>query len=60
MNIDDDDGVLEAGRAIRPYLHRFVAPPAAAARLDRRLADELADSADRAATAQRVRELLEG
>jgi hypothetical protein len=55
----DDDGVLEAARAIRPYLNRLVEDPAMAASLDRRIADQLTGTADSAATASRLRVMLE-
>jgi hypothetical protein len=51
------DGVIEAARAIRPYLDDLVGPHAAAA-LDRRLADTLLDPADPAERARRLRDLL--
>lgn len=52
-----DDGVLEAARAIRPYLRDLVGP-AEAGTFDRRIGDLLTGPADRAATA--LRALLEG
>jgi len=55
----DDEGVVEAARAIRPYLDRLVESAAAAADLDRQLADELGQVSDPAAGAQRLRILLE-
>jgi len=55
----DDEGVLEAARAIRPYLTGLVESPDAAAELDRQLADELGQVSDPSASAQRVRILLE-
>ena len=55
----DDEGVLEAARAIRPYLDRLVESPDAAAELDRQLADELGNVSDPSATARRLRILLE-
>ena len=54
----EDEGVLEAARAIRPYLTRLVDNPAAA-RLDRAIADDFASAADRSATARRLRALLD-
>jgi hypothetical protein len=57
--MDDDDAVIEAARAIRPYLDRLVDTPAAAD-LDRHLADTLNDRPDQTATAGRLRILLEG
>lgn len=56
--MDDDDAVTEAARAIRPYLQRLAGSPAAAAELDRRLADVLNDQSGRP-TAGRLRALLE-
>lgn len=56
----DNDGVLEAARAIRPYLKDLVDDPAAAGILDRRIAEQLTGPADRAAAATRLRALLEG
>ena len=56
----DDDGVLEAARAIRPYLKNLIEDPAMAAILDRRIAEQLTDPADRTATPGRLRALLEG
>ena len=57
--MDDDDAVIEAARAIRPYLGRLADSPTAAAELDRHLADALNDQSDRPATARRLRILLE-
>jgi len=57
--MDDDDAVIEAARAVRPYLDRLVDTPAAAD-LDRHLADTLNDRPDQTATAGRLRILLEG
>ena len=54
----DDEGVLEAARAIRPYLDRLVESPDAAADLDRQLADELGQVSDPPASARRLRVLL--
>lgn len=51
----DDDGVLEAARAIRPYLSDFL-DPALAGTLDRRIANQLADPA---ASVTELRSLLE-
>ena len=56
----DNDGVLEAARAIRYYLKDLVIDPAKAGTLDRRIADQLTSRADRTATASRLRALLEG
>ena len=42
----DDEGVLEAARAIRPYLTAWSSSPDAAAELDRQLADELGQVSD--------------
>jgi hypothetical protein len=56
----DNDGVLEAARAIRPYLKDLVDDPVAAGILDRRIAEQLTGPADRAAAATRLRALLEG
>jgi hypothetical protein len=55
----DDDAVIEAARAIRPYLDRLAEPPATAGELDRRLADALNDRSDRPAAAHLLRILLE-
>ena len=55
----DDEGVLEAARAIRPYLDRLVDSPDAAAELDRQLVGELAQVSDPSASARRLRMLLE-
>ena len=55
----DDEGVLEAARAIRPYLDRLVESADAAAELDRQLAGELAQVSDPPASARRLRVLLE-
>jgi hypothetical protein len=55
----DDEGVLEASRAIRPYLDRLVESPDTAAELDQQLADELGHLSDPSASAQRLRILLE-
>ncbi|TCJ36591.1 hypothetical protein [Parafrankia sp. BMG5.11] len=53
-----DDGVLEAARAIRPYLQRLVAP-ATAASLDHEIAHQLADTPELPAAARRLRDLLD-
>ncbi|WP_239313787.1 hypothetical protein [Frankia sp. Cj3] len=55
----DSTGVIEAARAIRPYLPRLLAPAAAHA-LDQRLAAELTSPADPVATARQLRVLLDG
>jgi hypothetical protein len=55
----DNDGVLEAARAIRPYLKDLVDDAAVAGNLDRRIAEELTGQADQTATADRLRALLE-
>jgi hypothetical protein len=55
----DDEGVLEAARAIRPYLVDLIDAPDAAAVLDRQLADELGRVSDPSASARRLRILLE-
>jgi hypothetical protein len=55
----DDEGVLEAARAIRPYLTDLVDSPDAAADLDQQLADELGQVSDSSASARRLRLLLE-
>ena len=55
----DDGGVLEAARAIRPYLDRLVESADAAAELDRQLAGELGQVSDPPASARRLRILLE-
>src|SRR5215469_754351 len=54
----DDDGVLEAARAIRPYLNDLVDEPAVAEDLDRRIAEQLAGQAGQTATTSRLRALL--
>ncbi len=54
----DDDAVIEAARAIRPYLDRLADPPATADELDRHLADALNGRSDRPAAARRLRILL--
>jgi hypothetical protein len=51
--------VLEAARAIRPYLTDLVESPDTAAELDRQLADELGQVSDPSASAGRLRILLE-
>jgi hypothetical protein len=56
---DADRGVLEAARAIRPFLRGLVDSPAVAASLDQRLADELADTTDLPASAGRLRDVLD-
>lgn len=55
----DDEGVLEAARAIRPYINSLVESPDAAAELDRQLADELGRVPVPSASARRLRILLE-
>jgi hypothetical protein len=55
----DDEGVLEAARAIRPYLADLVDSPDAAGELDRQLAEELGRVSDPSASARRLRILLE-
>jgi len=55
----DNDGVLEAARAIRPYLKDLVDDPAVAADLDRRIAEQLTDQGDQMATASTLKALLE-
>jgi hypothetical protein len=57
--VDSDDGVLEAARAIRPYLNRLVEDPAVARTLDRRVADQLTAPGDPADIASRLRAMLE-
>jgi hypothetical protein len=54
----DDAGVLEAARAIRPYLTELVGP-AAADRLDRHLADLLTGAPDEPNTIVTLRALLD-
>jgi hypothetical protein len=54
----DDDGVLEAARAIRPYLDDLVGPGPAKV-IDGRIAGELTGGAGRADTARALRALLE-
>lgn len=54
----DDDGVLEAARAIRPYLRDLIGPTAAGI-TDQRIGAELTGSADRAVMVSRLRALLE-
>jgi hypothetical protein len=63
MSIDepspaDDAGVVEAGRAIRPYLADLIGQQAAAD-LDRQLANTLSDQAEPATRAGLLRELLD-
>jgi hypothetical protein len=53
-----DDGVVEAARAIRPYLDDLIGPRAAAS-LDRQLADQLASPAASAEQVRRLRKLLD-
>jgi len=53
----DGNGVLEAARAIRPYLQRLVGP-AAAASLDRRLADQLTGPAEQTQLVSQLRAIL--
>ena len=55
---DDDDGVLEAARAIRPYLIDL-AGPATTGTLDHRIIDEFVGPSDPEATPGRLRALLE-
>ena len=55
----DDEGMLEAARAIRPYLDRLVESADAAAELDRQLVGELGQVSDPSASARRLRALLE-
>lgn len=55
----DNEGVLEAARAIRPYLGRLLESPDAAPELDRQLAEELGNVSNPSASAQRLRILLE-
>lgn len=55
----DAEGVLEAARAIRPYLDRLVESPDAAAELDRQLAGELGQVSGPSASARRLRILLD-
>jgi len=57
--MDDDEGVLEAARAVRAYLTDLAGSPEAAAALDRQLAGELRDVSDPPASAGRLRVLLE-
>jgi len=57
--MDDDEGVLEAARAIRVYLTRLVDDPRAADALDQELAGELGQVSDPAVSARRLRVLLE-
>ena len=54
----DDDGVLEAARAIRPYLNDLVGP-ALAATIDDRIAEEINGAAGPAETVSRLRALME-
>jgi hypothetical protein len=56
--MDDDDAVIEAARAIRPYLERLADPPSTADGLDRHLADALNSRSARPAVARRLRILL--
>jgi hypothetical protein len=55
----DDEGVLEAARAIRPYLTGLVESADAAAELDRQLAEELGQVSDPSSSARRLRILLD-
>jgi hypothetical protein len=55
----DDEGVLEAARAIRPYLGRLIDSPDAVAELDRQLGEQLSQVSDSSASARRLRLLLE-
>src|SRR5664279_767420 len=55
----EDDGVLEAARAIRPYLTDLVVGQDAAGLLDRQIAGHLTGGADRSETVRRLRTLLE-
>jgi hypothetical protein len=55
----EDEGALEAARAIRPYLTDLVESPDAAAELDQQLADELGQVSDPSASARWLRILLE-
>jgi len=59
MGIDEDEGVLEAGRAIRPYLDNLLDDTATAAGLDRHLAELLTSAAERSDRARRLRDLLD-
>jgi hypothetical protein len=54
----DDEGVMEAARAIRPYLDDLVGPLTAEV-LDRRIAREFVDHTNQMATPTRLRALLE-
>jgi hypothetical protein len=54
----DDDGVLAAARAIRPYLTELVGPDDAA-ELDRRIAELLNDATDPPGNVGRLRMLLD-
>lgn len=55
----DDEGILEAGRAIRPYLDNLLDDMAAAVGLDRQLAELLTSTADRSGRARQLRDLLD-
>ncbi|WP_261563335.1 hypothetical protein [Frankia tisae] len=55
----DEDGVFEAGRAIRPYLGNLLNDTAAAAELDRHLVELLTGTAERSVRARRLRDLLD-
>lgn len=54
----DNDGVLEAARAIRPYLNDLVGS-GLAGMLDSRIADHLTGSADESTVASQLRAMLE-
>jgi hypothetical protein len=56
----DDDAVIEAARAIRPYLDRLADSPAAARELDYHLAGELNGRPHQPGTVSRLRILLDG
>lgn len=57
---DDDDAVIEAARAIRPYLERLADSPVAARELDQHLSDALNGRLDLPGTTHRLRILLDG
>jgi hypothetical protein len=57
MNVHEESTVLEAGRAIRPFISELIAGPGEAAALDRDLAAALARG-DKSAAAAEVLQLL--
>ena len=55
---NDDEGIREAARAIRPYLNDLVGP-ANAESFDRRISDQLTGRGDQTAIAVRLRTIFE-